>query len=111
MNGLVEGRIVHYVLTEEDANQINITRLASQLAREKVQTENKVILHTGNTVMAYEHFPAIIVRVFHNEYGQGEHGVNLQVFLDGNDSHWVCSRRFAEPADLKAGTWHWVEPA
>lgn len=103
MNGLVEGRIVHYVLTEEDAKEINILRYAAGIAKSK--------MHTGNLVVANEHYPAIIVRVFHNEYGQGEHGVNLQVFLDGNDSHWVCSRRFAEPADLKAGTWHWVEPA
>ena len=103
MKGLIEGRIVHYVLTDEDAKQINILYQASMIAKSRQ--------HVGNNVMTGEHFPAIITRVFHNEFGNGEPGVNMQVFLDGNDSHWVVSKRFAQPAELKNGTWHWIEEA
>lgn len=99
MEGLIEGRIVHYVLNENDVKGIVKNRSSINLSNH------------GNSVMKGEHFPATIVRVFHNEFGSNEHGVNLQVFLDGNDSLWVTSVRFAEPADIKLGTWHWIERA
>jgi hypothetical protein len=66
--------------------------------------------HVGNHVMEGEHFPAIVVRVFSKEFGD-EPGANLQVFLDGNDSLWITSARFADPASIELGTWHWIEKA
>lgn len=98
MDGLIEGRIVHYVLAEGDVEEIKKSR---SYTRE----------HIGNPVMVGEHFPAIVTRVFPNEFGTGNPGVNLQVFLDGSDSLWVTSRHFAKPEDIEFGTWHWIEKA
>jgi hypothetical protein len=73
MEGLIEGRIVHYVLTKEDAKNILQSRLAKQ--------------QSGNYVEDGMHFPMIIVRVW------SEDGcVNGKVELDGEDSLWVCSK-------------------
>jgi len=91
MDGLTEGRIVHYVLNNG------------------------------------EHRPAIVVRVWPDEFGPGVPGVNLCVFLDGtNDArafdsertppplsqmtYWVTSAKFDQ--DTKAPrTVHWIEEA
>lgn len=97
MDTIIEGRIVHYVITDEDALSINFKR---RIYPSEIE---------GNTVVTGSHFPAIITRVFHNEFGEGNHGVNLQVFLDGNDSLWVKSVTFADPSELLLGTYHWPE--
>lgn len=86
MEGLIEGRIVHYVL-ESGPN-------------------------------AGEHRPAIVVRVWPNEFGD-QPGVNLQVFTDGdgqpynNDGMqpvtWKTSIRFSDGKE--PGTCHWIERA
>lgn len=103
MKGLIEGRIVHYVLREQDAQQITRRRLNGALP-EGWPTGAQA--HTGNPVVAGEHVPAIIVKVWPHEFGD-EPGVNLQCLLDGNDSFWVTSTRFD---DSKAeGTCHWIE--
>lgn len=99
MDGLIEGRIVHYVLTESDVDAITKSRMLNPVAKQ------------GNSVLPGLHFPAIVVRVFPQEFGSDNPGVNLQVFLDGNDSLWVTSRKFAVPEVLENGTWHWIEKA
>lgn len=101
MEGLIEGRLVHYIISSLDAEEINRRRLAGEITKSR--------MHVGNRVMAGEHFPAIIVRLFHNEFGDGEHGVNLQVFLDGNDTLWKTSVRYAKPDEILFNTWHWIE--
>ena len=96
MDGLTVGRIVHYVVSESDAELILQKRAESGNA-------------SCNLPWVGQHYPAIVVAVFENEYGQNHPGVNLQVFMDGNDSHWVTSRKYSE--DKEPGTWHWIEKA
>lgn len=105
MEGVMEGRIVHYVLTDSDAEQINRRRVPGVGHAENWPAGAQA--HVGNHVMAGEHFPAIIARVFPKEYGD-EPGCNLQVILDGNDSYWATSvKHDGDPLNL--GTWHWPE--
>jgi hypothetical protein len=91
MPGLIEGRIVHYVLTEEDARKVNELRHASG--------------NQGERVFAGEHCPMIITRVgkMNSHYVDSESG---QVFVDGNFQYWTnaCFDEFQMP-----GTWHWIE--
>jgi hypothetical protein len=61
---------------------------------------------------AGEHRPAIVVRVW------SEVGVNLQVFMDGANDRvsgpgvvWATSVLYADPAEHKPRTWHWIERA
>lgn len=96
MEGLTVGRIVHYVMSQNDANAI-------------LQNRSGAGNSFCNLPWVGQHYPAIIVAVFENEYGQNIPGVNLQVFMDGNDSHWVTSRKYSE--DKEHGTWHWIERA
>ena len=81
------GRIVHYTLGEGDVNAIRNQRLAANLGS-----------YLYNQVEAGQTYPAIVVRVF------GSAGANLQVLLDGVDSHWATSRTEGE------GEGHWIWP-
>jgi hypothetical protein len=90
MEKLVAGRIVHYVLSESDAKEINHDREAYPCRK-------------GNFVSVGQTYPMIIVRVWESESAGS--GVNGQVILDGNDSYWACSRPY-DPGG-RPGTWHW----
>ncbi|MET9086175.1 hypothetical protein ABZX77_30590 [Streptomyces sp. NPDC004237] len=81
------GRIVHYTLNQQDADEINRRRADSPQA--------------GNHAREGDVYPAMIVRIFGET---PESAVNLQVFLDGNDSHWATSRTLGE------GPFHWAWP-
>ena len=81
------GRIVHYSLSQHDADEINRRRTDSP--------------QTGNHAMEGDVYPAMIVRLFGET---PESAVNLQVFLDGNDSFWATSRTLGE------GPFHWAWP-
>jgi hypothetical protein len=74
------GRIVRLRLSESDA--------AHAMAQRELDG-----LRAGNTLEAGQTYPAIIVRVF-----DGSPAANLQVFLDGNDSHWE-----SHPASMLSG--------
>lgn len=84
MEGLTEGRIVHYVVSERD--------LASRAAG--------------------EHCPAMVVRVFDKTNGLANLLVFLDGSNSGVvNAHtmWVTSRHYSEsPAP---STWHWIEKA
>ncbi|NUT31542.1 MAG: hypothetical protein HOV79_00565 [Hamadaea sp.] len=78
------GRIVHYRLTQSDAEAIA-----------------KALPTAGRNYAAEDHYyPAMVVAVF----GNGEH-VNLKVFLDGGPGaeYWATSR----PEGDMPGTWTW----
>lgn len=101
------GRIVHYRLTEQDAEAI--TRRSDFAANPPGNTGFQA--HVGNPVNAGETYPAMIVRTF-----EGYDNVNLQVFLDGNDSYWATSRPEGKPSDegdepnggnIPPGSWCW----
>lgn len=100
------GRIVHYRLSESDAEAVNRRRddavaaahNPSHADRQKPMGEQ---VHRGNRVTAGDVFPMLIVRCWGTT---PESSVNGQVFLDGNDVLWVTSvsvgegdRRFAWP--------------
>jgi hypothetical protein len=76
------GRIVHYVLSDDDADRINRRRTDGA---------------AGNGVRSGDVFPAVIVRTF------GGVAVNLQVFVDGDDVLWVTSRGEGDGR----GSWSW----
>lgn len=82
------GRIVHYTLTQPDADQINRQRADGTP-------------HTGNHAQEGDVYPAMIVRIFGET---PESAVNLQVFLDGNDTFWATSRTLGD------GPFHWAWP-
>ena len=91
------GRIVHYCLTEQDAESINRRRVSLHL---DPVTEGYVF-HTGNHASVGDVFPAMIVRV--NSSGAS---INAQVSLDGNDTLWVTS--VTETVDrIMPGGWFW----
>jgi hypothetical protein len=90
MDGLTEGRMVHYVLAEHDESPVRPAR------------------NVG------EHRPAIIVKVW------GPTGTcNLQVITDSDEHRysndqrpplmWKTSISYDESG--KPGTWHWIEKA
>lgn len=103
---LIEGRMVHYVLRYQDAADINRRRVPN--ASHSLNWPDGAQAHVGNSVIAGEVFPAIVTRIFPNEFGENNPGVNLQVMLDGNDSLWVTSARYSSNL-LDLGTWHWME--
>ncbi|MET9123026.1 hypothetical protein [Streptomyces sp. NPDC004528] len=82
------GSIVLYALGQQDADEIN-RRRAGRVTR------------TGNDARAGDVYPAMIVRIFGDT---PKSAVNLQVFLDGSDSHWATSRTLGE------GHFHWAWP-
>lgn len=79
------GRIVHYQLSESDAGVINHAR------------DENSLTNAGNRAAEGQTFPAIVVRTF------GGDAANLQVLLDGNDTHWATSRGEGD----QPGTWTW----
>lgn len=99
------GRIVHYMLSEADAENIN-RRRADRLAYQAnpyndprvAQKPTGFQVHHGNPATPGDVLPMLIVRVWNEDV------VNGQVFLDGNDTLWVTSvssgdgkRRWAYP--------------
>lgn len=102
------GRIVHYVLTAEDAERINRRRTTSRAIAERIEAGQWPLgaqAHIGNPPYAGQELPMIVAVVWPNEYGPNYHGVNGQVTLDGNDAYWVTSAK----EGAGPGTWHWPE--
>lgn len=94
------GRIVHYRLSEQDANEINRRRGHAVLhMKEHRDNATGTQIHVGNVLQPGEVLAAIVVRVFDDDLN-----VNLQVFLDGNDTYWATSR--GHSAETK-GCWFW----
>lgn len=95
------GRIVHYRLSEQDAERINARRLAT---RERLAHTTDPGLgfqpHAGNRAEPGATYPMLIVAVWG---AQPTSLVNGQVFLDGNDVHWATS----VSTGTGPGTWSW----
>lgn len=87
------GRIVHYTLSQLDAELIASRRGYAAIHGTPVN---------ANAVNAGDTFPAVIVRHF------GGSATNLRVLLDGDDTYWACSRVLAESG--VPGTWAWPYP-
>ncbi len=77
------GRIVHYRLSKEDVDAIQ---------RRRARVSDPQVLF-GNAVKEGDTFPAMIVRAWGE---QPTSAVQLQVYLDGNDTHWATSVQVGE---------------
>jgi hypothetical protein len=94
------GRIVHYKLTAEQADEISRRRVAKPWEPGWPPGSQA---HVGNPVAEGDVVAMVVVRVWPDEFGPGVDGVNGQVLLDGNDSLWVTSgQEGTEP-----GQWQW----
>ena len=100
------GRIVHYRLSSQDAQEIR-RRRDDFLKYRQSKTgglHEGYQAHAGNSVNAGEVFPMIIVRT----WGDDERAaVSGQVFLDGSDVFWATSRHEGGAP----GQWTWPERA
>jgi hypothetical protein len=83
------GRIVHYRLSEQDADAINRRRADAYRNRAEI-AESAVgyVAHSGNSAAAGDVYPMVVVRAWG---GEADSHVNGQVLLDGNDTLWVTS--------------------
>lgn len=102
MEGLTVGRVVHYVLSEGDAVEINKLREAQLPVSEQLPG---IQYHIGNKVEAGEHCAMVIARVWNSDIGL----INGKMLLDGTDDYWATSRSFSD--EKKPGSWHWIEKA
>lgn len=98
------GRLVHYVLSLDDAAKINGRRTNGAAIQDRILEDKWSIgaqAHIGNTVSAGDVLPAMVVRVLPCQQA------NLQVFLDGNDVFWATTMAEAAPGRTEPGRWHW----
>ena len=104
------GRIVHYTLTQAEADAINKLRADYHAFKKGITAPptpglpgaDGHVVHIGNWCEAGQTYPAVVVRNFP---GETAGLANLQVLLDGTDTHWVTSRAEGEGP----GTWSWPE--
>jgi hypothetical protein len=110
---IMEGKVVHYILTDSDADAINSRHFAwfseDKLMPGWVLINGSRSTYGGNEVKGGDHCPGMIVKVWPHEFGEGIHGVNVHILLDGNDSYWVQKVRFADGESNIQGTVHWIE--
>jgi hypothetical protein len=102
------GRIVHYMLSEQDAAEINRRRTTGKAIADRIATATWPLgaqAHIGNEAKAGAVCAMVIVQVWGDSEGAC---VNGQVFLDGVDVFWACSRNQV-PSDIsddqKLGKW------
>lgn len=116
MDGLVPGRIVYFVFTAAQAEEVNRRRTNGLSIVGRFNTlvpstqgdfssiaawPEGAQAHIGNAVSEGTIAPAMIVAV------NGPSGnSNLKVMLDGTDVYWAISRDYDAAGAL--GTWHWM---
>lgn len=96
------GRIVHYVLSEDDADRINKRRDDVEKDRTRTGKIAGPWAPVGNLAGAGQVLPLLIVRVWSDIL------VNGQVHLDGNDLLWKTSATLATDGPTP-GCWSWPE--
>jgi hypothetical protein len=97
------GRIVHYRLSETDAEQVQRRRTTGREIASRIALSEWPLgaqAHIGADVAAGDLFPMLIVRVSAETH---DAMVNGQVFLDGCDVLWVQ----AVPCGEEPGTYRW----
>jgi hypothetical protein len=100
------GRIVIFKLTEDQAWQINRRRTTGSAILERIKVDKWPLgaqAHIGNYVSEGQEYPLLITRVWPDEFGPGQPGINGQVLLDGTDTLWVTSA----VEGPENGQWHW----
>jgi hypothetical protein len=97
-----KGRIVWYVLSEQDCAAINARRKAAGEHRDYHHAnQTGVMVHAGNEAKPGAIYPAMVVETWGDK---PDSCVNLKVELDGNDSFWATSRQVG----VGPGTYHWM---
>lgn len=99
------GRIVHYTLTEKDADAINRRRTTGVSISERLSAGHwpaGAQAHIGNKATAGQVVPAMIVAVWPGP----ELNVNLRCYLDGTDDYWATTVGW-NPAPEAGGYWNW----
>lgn len=91
------GRIVHYRLTNAEAEEINSRRQDARVNGRTHRDTSGAQIHMGNTVAPGETVPMIVVVAWSDTL------VNGQAFLDGTDSLWITSAHMGEGE----GQWMW----
>ena len=100
------GRVVHYVLTDQDTQAIRAQR-AGRVVDVSVNPVRTVAVHYGRTHFVGDVVSLDITRV------TGGNIISGQARLDGNDVLWVTDvPNFEVDEDsgafeIRAGTWHW----
>ncbi len=113
------GRIVHFTLTEQQAWEINRRRTTSKSIADRLSLTCDSFshpatvdlqpftawpagaqAHIGNKAKAGDVYPAMIVRTWGDS---PDSCVQLQVFLDGNDTFWATSVNVG----TEPGTYAW----
>lgn len=101
------GRVLLYMLTAKDADEINRRRTSGPAIRQGIERGQWPLgaqAHIGNTAAEGQVFPADVVRVRPGGV------VNLQVKLDGTDTLWVQGPQQADvTGPLEPGTWQWPQ--
>lgn len=102
------GRIVLYVMSAQDALEINRRRTNSETIGSRMKEGSwppGAQAHIGTKVEEGDILPAQVVRVLATD--GPENPVNLKVNLDGTDQFWATDR--FENSEKLPGTWHWME--
>ena len=107
------GRIVHYRLSAQDAEQIMRRRTTSKSIADRMQIlvhttgDEKLVgwpvgaqAHIGNDAKEGDTFPMLITKTWGDT---ATSAVNGQAFLDGNDVLWVTSASVGEGPS----SWSW----
>lgn len=95
------GRIVHYRLSIDDADQVNRRRISPSTIAVRMSSNDPhhvawpvgAQAHIGNEAKEGDAYPMLIVRVWGDTPTSC---VNGQVFLDGSDVLWVTSVAIGE---------------
>lgn len=97
------GRIVRYVLSENDVSAIMRRRDDAVRNFEKHKADRLgTMIHIGNTVNVGQIVSAVVVQEWDGTR------VNLKCFLDGNDDYWITGVEYSDALYADAlGTWHW----
>lgn len=74
------GFAVYYALTADDVAAINANRATYATS----DAPSGIQVHRGNPVSEGQYFPLLVTAV-----DEEKRTLNGQVFLDGNDTHWV----------------------
>jgi hypothetical protein len=94
MDGLIEGRIVHFVMPDGKHSPAMIVRVWNQ----ETGMSNLQVFTDGSNSLPYTPEEKVLFSNFGMDLNQVAHG-----------HIWMTSRSYSE--EPKPGTWHWIERA
>jgi hypothetical protein len=90
MDGLVPGRVVYFVFSHADV--------------ENVRQHRRMTMDVGNEVKPGDICPAIVTRVLDPADGL----INCKVQLDGDDTYWATSVKYVRAETPTPHSFHWM---